>query len=150
MKLFQIEIDFKPFHSLQQCWLPLFPNAQPTGWNASYFLPVQETPVSRALSLHQYARREIAFCCLLFAMQRYATILQELKAKTANMQVTSGFCHLAEMGHLVLVQGSHPNNPRPMALSDMQRLCFLWCSPFGCELGVSVLEVCFVFLTILV
>lgn len=40
------------------------------------------------------------------------------------MQIASGFCHLAEMGHLVLVQVLHPNNHRPMALSDMQRLCF--------------------------
>lgn len=35
------------FHSLHRCRLPLFPNAQTTGWNISWFLPVQETPVSR-------------------------------------------------------------------------------------------------------
>lgn len=42
------------FHSLHQCWLPLFPNAQATGWNISYFLSVRETPVSRVLSPHQF------------------------------------------------------------------------------------------------
>lgn len=60
-------------------------------------------------------------------MQIYATILKKLKTKTvAIMQISSGFCHLAGMGDLVLVQVSLPNNHRPMALSEMQKLCFLW------------------------
>lgn len=71
-------------------------------------------------------RTEIVFFCLLFAMQIYATILKKLKTKTvAIMQISSGFCHLAGMGDLVLVQVSHPNNHRPMALSEMQKLLSL-------------------------
>lgn len=59
-------------------------------------------------------------------MQIYATILKKLKTKTvAIMQISSGFCHLAGMGDLVLVQVSHPNNHRPMALSEMQKLLSL-------------------------
>lgn len=106
------------FHSLQQCWLPLFPKCSTNRMkHFLFFAGSGDSCFQGCVSSPVFSGEKLYFA-VLFAMQIYATILQKLKTKTvAIMQIASGFCHLAGMGHLVLVQLSHPNNHRPMALT---------------------------------
>lgn len=156
MELFQVEIlrhqalgcmDVT-FHSLLWCWLPLLPNAQPTGWNHFLFANSGDSSFQGFVSSLVCSEEKLCFAVYWLQCRCMQPFYKSWRPSPLWLwQIVSGFCHLAEMGHFGCDTWTITNHHGPIAMSNMQWLCFLWCLAFrlciGCRCLVGLFCLCF-------